>query len=79
MDALQGRSTGVNLNLVDRLPTGKGGHETGKAEDMIQVAVSDENTVQALKTEARFEYLALRTLSTIYKKSILIMDYHLGG
>ena len=62
-----------NLQIIHCLPAQQGRNQTSQSQDMIQMAVSDQNAVEALETDPRFKDLALRTLAAVDQKAVLVM------
>ena len=78
MNAIQCRTTAVNIQRIDRFPAHIGREQAGQAQDVIQVAVRDQDLVQALETDAGLKDLALCTLPAVNQKAVLIMLDNLG-
>lgn len=65
--------------MFQRFPAGERGEQTGKTEDMIQVAVCDQDVIQPAKAQSRPEYLALGSLTTINQEPLITVADDLRG
>ena len=72
MDALQGEGAGIDLELVDRLPTHERREQAGQPQDVIEVTVGDQDAVQAAETEPRSKDLPLRPLAAVDEESVVL-------
>ncbi len=78
-DTLQSRSTAVQLEELDRLPAGEGGEQPGQPQDMVQVAMRNEDAVQPLKANPRLHDLALCAFPTIDQEAVFVVHHQLCG
>ena len=63
----------VDLHLLDRLPAHERGKQPGQPQDMIQVAVGDQDVVQALETDPGLQDLALGAFAAVDQEAVFIM------
>ena len=63
----------MDRDLFDGFPTREGRKQTGQPQDVVQVPVGDQDVVEALKANPRFEDLALGSLSTVDHEPEFIM------
>jgi len=75
---VKGVTAAPDFQRVDALPAHEGGEQPGQAKDVIQVAVREQDTVQALEADAALEQLALRAFAAVYQKAILPGQDDLG-
>jgi hypothetical protein len=73
-DSLQRPGPAVDLHLINGFPPAKGGSQAAQAEDMIQVAVSEQDAVQSFEPQTAAQDLALRTLTAVDEKSVLTVQ-----
>jgi hypothetical protein len=79
MNALEGEFSGMDLQVVDRLPAQEGGKQSTQPKDVIQVTVGDEDVVEVLESQPGLQDLALGALAAVDEKAMLIMFHQLGG
>ena len=65
-----------NLHLLDGLPPAEGGRQSAQPQDVIQMAVGQQNALQPLEAQPAAEDLALRALAAVDQKTILAMHHH---
>jgi hypothetical protein len=74
---IEGPAAAINLNVVDSLPPGKGGHQSSQPKDVIEVPVGEKNPAESLETQPAPKDLPLGTFSTINQKPIVLVKDHL--
>jgi hypothetical protein len=78
MDAFEGVASTIDFQLVDRFPAHKSGEQPGQAQDMIEMAVGDQDPVKAFETDPGLENLALGAFPAVDQEAMLIVLDHLG-
>ena len=79
MDAVQRGAAAVDLQLLDRLPAQERGEQAAQTQDVIEMAVREQDTRQALKAGARLQDLALRALAAVHQETIFVVRDDLRG
>ena len=77
-DAFEGVHPGPDFHHFHRLPARKGGKQAGKAQNMIEMPVGDQNAVQTAKAQPGAQDLALGPLAAVNKKSLILIADQLG-
>src|SRR5690606_21291040 len=65
MNAFECRSAAEDFEEFDGFEMGKGGDETAESQDVIEVAMSEQYTVELLIADAAAQDLALRAFATV--------------
>jgi len=72
-NSLEGEGPSVDLQLIDRFPSHEGRKQAGQSEDVVEVAVGDENALQAAEPEARSKDLSLGALSAVDQEAMILI------
>jgi H2-forming N5,N10-methylenetetrahydromethanopterin dehydrogenase-like enzyme len=78
MYAIQGGAAAVYIQGLDGFPAHIGRKQTSQTQDVIQVAMGDQDLIKALKTNTRLKNLALCTLPAVDQEAVLVMLDYLG-
>jgi len=76
LDPVEGPLAAIDLHLLDRLPAGKSRGQPRQPQDMVQVAVGEEDCIQAAKAQAAAQQLTLGALAAVDEKAILAVHHH---
>jgi hypothetical protein len=68
---LQRPAAAVDLKVINRFPAGEGGYQAPQAEDVVEMAVSEEDSVEPLETQTAAQYLSLGPLAAVYQKAVV--------
>ncbi len=78
MDPVQRGATAEDIQLVDRLPAHERGHQPAQSQDVIEMAVGEQDAGQVLEPRARLQDLTLGAFTTIHQKTIFVVLDDLG-
>jgi hypothetical protein len=78
-DALQSPGATVDSQTSGCFPTGKRGDESPEAQNVVQMAVGEQDFVQAFETQAAAQNLALSSFTAVNKESAILVHDHGGG
>jgi hypothetical protein len=73
MHPVKGVPGAVDLHFFDHIPAQKGRHQPAQPKDMIKMTVGQQNLIQALKTNASTQDLALSPLTAIHQEAKFFM------
>ena len=76
LNALKRRAPAVNFEILNGFPAHKGCKPTGQPENMVEMAVGDQDAVESFKTDPGLEYLTLRAFAAVNQKTEFIMFDH---
>ncbi len=73
MDAVERPLAAVNVQFFDGLPAHERGEQPRQAEDVVQVAVGDENVVQVPEADAGLQDLALGAFAAVDQEAEFVV------
>ncbi len=77
--AVQRRLPAVNIDMLQRFPAPQCGEQAAQPQDMVQVAMGQQNGVQLPEAKPAAQDLPLRPLAAVDEKAILPIEQHLRG
>jgi len=77
MDAVQCGTPGKDIQFFNGFPSQKCTEQSPQPKDVIEMSVREQDLCEIFETRSRLQYLSLRALATIHKKTIFIMFYDL--
>jgi hypothetical protein len=79
VDAPHRPGPGEDFHFFHRFPAHEGGEQPAEAEDVVEMAVGDEDFVQPLEPQAGFEDLPLRAFSAVHEEAMFVVNDNLRG
>ena len=79
MDAVERPLAAVNVQFLDGFPAHERGEQPGQAEDVVQVAVGDENVAQVPEADAGLQDLALGAFAAVDQEAEFVVLDDLRG
>ncbi|MCX6036350.1 MAG: hypothetical protein NTW99_00340 [Chloroflexi bacterium] len=73
MDAVERPLPAVDVQFFDGFPAHERGEQTGQAEDVVQVAMRDENVVQVPEADAGLQDLTLGALAAVNEEAEFVV------
>jgi hypothetical protein len=73
VDAIQCPLAGIDLHLVERFPAGQGREQAGQPQDVVEMAVGDQDALQPFEAHPRLQDLPLGALSAIHQEAVFIV------
>ncbi len=70
--------SGEDFHFFHRFPAHERGKQTCKAENVIEMAVGDQDFVESFKADPGFEDLPLGAFPTVNEKAVFVVDDDLG-
>jgi len=77
VDPVQRTPGTVDLQTLDGLPPREGRDQSPQPQDVIQMAMGEQHTVETAEAQAAPQDLALRPLATVDEKALVAMQHHL--
>jgi len=68
-----------DVDLINGLPTHKGGDKASQPQNVIEVTMREQNIIEALEANSRFEDLALGAFAAIDEEAIFFVLHHQCG
>ena len=82
MSRLQSHRTVVaelgNVEPVERFPSPQGGRQPAQAQDVIEMAVRNQDAIQSFEAQTAAQELALRAFATVNHEPVFAMHHHRG-
>jgi hypothetical protein len=79
MHSIERGTPAKDIEFIDRFPAQERGHQSAKPEDVIEMTVRKKDAGEILEARARLQDLALRALTAVDQKTILIVLDDLRG
>lgn len=79
MNAVQRPFTCQDLEIVDRLPSGKSRDQPSQSEDVVEMTMCDQDAIETPEPDSRPQNLSLGALATINQESLVAVGQDLSG
>jgi len=74
VDASHRPASGEDFHFFHRFPAHEGGEQPAEAQNVVEVAVGDEDFVKPLESQAGFQNLPLGALAAVHEEAVFVVN-----